>query len=43
MISDLGSWRAISLLIRTHGVDAEPEAARLQYLDGGDGRDQSTR
>jgi hypothetical protein len=32
MISELDIWRAVNLLIRNHGADAELEAARLQDL-----------
>jgi hypothetical protein len=37
-ISDLDMWRAVNLLIRQHGADAEIEAARLAdlMLDRGD-------
>jgi hypothetical protein len=32
MVSDLDIWRAVNLLIRRHGADAEIQAARLQDL-----------
>jgi hypothetical protein len=32
MIADLDVWRAATLLIRQHGIDAELEAARLADL-----------
>ena len=32
MVSNLDIWRAANLLIKSHGADAELEAARLQDL-----------